>query len=302
MNNRDIKLLKHLGFSPEAIFDFVNGSRGTAQPFVPLTGTTWNGDNSVITLTTNTVLTLTSDKTAGLLYIRGNNNFTLTINGILLTINNIGDSIVGYFKVDNGYVFTVELNAFSTLPVEEYLVWSQLSNMTDAGNGTLDNSTAGTGGGTATKRLIKADGNYIQYNISSTLINESEAFVFGIDNINDANYQWAGGAGTVTPLAAAYILPSTSEITTQTGDPNIPSSATGTGVIGTAGSIIRLEISGDNVIFKYSTNGGASFITLATQIGVLTGITNLYIKGVLAVGSASQRILQNCKGFGIVTI
>lgn len=185
----------------------------------------------------------------------------------------------------------------NSISSEEFIAWSQLSNTTDAGSGTLDNANSSAGGATATKRLVKSNGNYVQMVIPAT-VSEADAFVLMLDNVNDANYLWASaGGGGVTSLAAVFSL--TGGIYRQTGD---DSGSVNIGISSVSGHIWRLEISGDDVLLKQSTNSGSSFSTIYTFANALSGITNIYIKGVLAVGSGSQRLLNSVKGSGLVTI
>jgi hypothetical protein len=81
---------------------------GTA--FTEHTGTSWDGSNKFRTLTGNLALTLSTDKVAGLLYITGNSSYTLTINGVAITINNTGDSIVGFIKQNGNFVISTDLS------------------------------------------------------------------------------------------------------------------------------------------------------------------------------------------------
>lgn len=85
---------------------FVN----TNNAFTELTGTTWDGSNKYKALTENLILTLSTNKVAGLLYISSNSTYTLSINGTAITINDTGDSIVGFIKQNGIYVISTDLS------------------------------------------------------------------------------------------------------------------------------------------------------------------------------------------------
>ena len=78
--------------------------------FTQLTSSLWDGSNKYVTMTSNLNLTLNSIRNAGLLYVVNNNNHTLTINATTMSINNTSDSIVGYIRYDDFYVFAIENN------------------------------------------------------------------------------------------------------------------------------------------------------------------------------------------------
>lgn len=175
----------------------------------------------------------------------------------------------------------------------EFIVWNQLTNMADAGSGTLDNTNSSSGGGTATKRLVKANGNYVQEVIPDTTI-ENELFVFFLSQYNDGVNVWSG----TDVLVGIYLL---TTMFTRVGTSGGGITAD-TGITPAAAEIWRFEVSGDDILINRSTNGGSSFTTVATKTGVLTGITNIYVRGILVTGDAGQRVIQNAKGKGLVTI
>lgn len=278
---------------------FLSAGGAASTTLVPLIGNAWDGSNASTTLTANRALTLNTTKGAGILLVKGNSSYTLSINGVNVPINNTTPTVIGYTQADGNYYaidkdgLTVSLQ--TTPAVEEFVAWGQLSNMADAGNGTLDNSNGSTGGGTATKKLSKVDGNYIQYVINNPP-SAATAFVLALDEDNDASYLWSGG-GSVNTIASVYYVDNL--LYFQNGP---TSSSTSTGLNPTQGTIVRMTISGNNVIVSYSINNGVSFTNLNTISNVLVGISNIYIKGILALGTADDRKLLNVKGYGLVTI
>jgi hypothetical protein len=171
----------------------------------------------------------------------------------------------------------------------EAIDWDQLNDATDAGSGTLDcTASSGDAGATATKRIVKSTGNYVQFTIGAT-VSDSEANVLLITDDNDAIYAWDGSRSI---LAAAYHF--SAAYLTVTG--TAASGALGTtGGAPTTGDVVRLEVSGDNILMK--VNG----TTVYTHTGVLSGISNLYVIGVFAAPSTSKS-LELCEGLGLVAI
>lgn len=174
----------------------------------------------------------------------------------------------------------------------ENITWSQLTQTTNSGGGTITGNSATTpAGGTATKKITKANGNYVQYVIGST-VSDSEAVVLAIDNNNDAVYLWGTSSppNDVVALATAYHA---------SGDfyASQDSNSAGTNLGGTpaTGDVVRLEISGNDVLYK--VNG----TTIHTYTGALTGYTDLFVKAVFAVNSTAKK-LETCTGLGLVTI
>jgi hypothetical protein len=173
----------------------------------------------------------------------------------------------------------------------EDIVWEQLTLATNSGAGDLT-ATGGTpAGGTATKKLSKVNGNYVQQTVQSSPLDTATAVLL-VCAANDADYRWSNPDNEV--LASVYNFGGS--LNTTTGPTN--SSATGLGAIAD-GNIIRLEVSGDDVLVKKSTNGGSSYTTLHTHTGVLTGITDIFVKGLLATGGGG---VNHAEGLGLVTI
>lgn len=172
----------------------------------------------------------------------------------------------------------------------EDIVWAQLTAATNAGAGDLI-STGGTpAGGTATKHLPKVNGNYVQHTVQASPI-DTAACVVALAAADDANYAWSSAGNTL--LASIYQYGGI--YNTTTGPTN--SSATSLGSVSN-GDILRMEVSGDNILVKLSTNGGSSFTTLHTWTGALTGVSNMFVKGIMAVGSGG---VNHAEGLGLTT-
>ena len=178
---------------------------------------------------------------------------------------------------------------------EEALSWNQLFQATNVGSGTIQwTGVAPDCGGTATKKLVKTTGNYVQYGIGAAT-GDSEACVLVLAANNDANYTW-NSAGNQAYIGVYHFSGDYKRFVTATNGTTVSLADTPA-----ANDIIRLEVSGDDVIIKKSTNGGVSFSTLSTVTGALTGATNIFIKAIGAVGNANDGLFT-CKGLGVVTI
>lgn len=175
----------------------------------------------------------------------------------------------------------------------ENVVWGQLVSATAPGNGDLvPTGTTTPSGGTATKKFGTVNGDYVQMTLPATIA-DADAAVLSLDDNNDASYVW--GSGGINLIAAVYVV--SAGLYALTGSSG--GSPTNVGTV-SAGYIVRLEKSGNDVLVKQSTNGGSSFTTLHTFTGVLTGIANTYIKGVHAAPTTSK-ILNNVEGLGLLT-
>lgn len=138
--------------------------------FRALSGTAWDGTNRYTTLTGNTLITLNSQRSTGVLLIQGNASYTLAINGTSVTINNTGATAIGYIKIGNDYMITVDLSPVmittdTTLPTVTSatainattirVVFSEVVTATNVGwsfkqNGAANNPSAVSGSGTNT--------------------------------------------------------------------------------------------------------------------------------------------------------
>lgn len=181
----------------------------------------------------------------------------------------------------------------NSISESEYIIWEQLTNMADTGSGTLDNTNTSAGGGTASKKLAKVTGNYVQH-VVPAITSENEYFVFFLSQYNDGINTWSG-----TDVIAGVYQATTVNIRIGTSGGG---STTDTLISPSAGEIWRFEISGDDILINRSTNSGASFSTVSTKTGVLTGITDIFVRGILVTGVSDQRVIQNAKGKGLVTI
>jgi hypothetical protein len=171
----------------------------------------------------------------------------------------------------------------------EFVTWSQLTQTTNAGSGTVTGNSGTTpAGATASKKLTKANGNYVEFTIGSTL-SDSEALIFALDDSNDASYDWT----TVDLIVGVYHF-SSAYLETTNGDGEA-GTISGAPAASTA-AVVRLEIvNTDDVAIKI--NGS----TVNTHTGVLSGITNIYIKAIFAVNSTDKAI-ESCQGLGLVAI
>lgn len=156
------------------------------------------------------------------------------------------------------------------------IVWTNVQNTVDAGSGTLNgiNSTL-PAGATATKKIV-GDG-YLEAKITAS----ASGLLLVIYSSNDGNYTFPGT--------------STADIYSYNG--NIYKYINSN--IGPIGSYawIRMRIIGNDVYYQASVDG-ISYDTLESDIGVLSGITNRYIKAVFASNSTSQS-LQSVRGSGL---
>jgi hypothetical protein len=171
----------------------------------------------------------------------------------------------------------------------EAIDWDQLSNLVDSGSGTISSVSATTpAGATATKKLTKANGNYVEFTVGSTVAN-SETAVFVLTSSNDAYYVWDGSQDLD---ASVYHYLGDYKVIDGTASTSPTSLATAP----VAGDVVRMEIGNtDDVIIK--VNG----VTKGTLTAALSGITNIYIKAVFAV-NASGKALESCNGVGLVAI
>lgn len=173
----------------------------------------------------------------------------------------------------------------------EDIVWAQLQNATAPGGGDLVGAGTLPQGGTATKKLSKVNGNYIQHTVPAT-VGDSNAALIALDSTDNADYRWSASDNSF--LATIFQFGGTANTTS--GPTN--SSATTLASV-SAGHIMRLEISGDNVLARISTNGGSSFTTLHTWTGVLTGITDIFVVGVVAIAGSTR--VEHAEGLGLTT-
>lgn len=266
--------------------------------FTIFTGTEWDCTNKFFTPSGNMAFTIAPITKNGIFVIKSNSSYACSFNGISVPINATGKTILCFLQVDGENIITDKdgnpILITDVVPdTDEFLAWSQLTNMADAGSGTLDNTNSSSGGGTATKRLVKTTGNYVQQVIPNNTV-ENELFVFFISELNDGVNTWSG----TDVIVGMYLL---GTMNTRVGT-SAGGTTADTGITPAAGEIWRLEVDGENILVKRSTNSGVSFSTVATKTGVLTGITNIYIRGILVTGDAGQRVIQNAKGKGLVTI
>jgi hypothetical protein len=186
--------------------------------------------------------------------------------------------------VDSAYA-TANATTSSVIS-EETIVWNQLSNATTNSEGDLiASSSTVPAGGTATKKLNKANGAYVQYVVSA----DTAAAVLKLSPNNDADYTWNDAAD----MCAVYSNAGTVTFINGGAYDNEGASS--------LGQILRLEVSGNDVLLKSSTNGGSSFTTLDTATGVLASVTDIFIKGSMAAGAAGLMV-NNAAGYNLLTI
>lgn len=189
--------------------------------------------------------------------------------------------------VDSNYV-SASGTTQSSASVED-IVWAQLTHATNSGGGDLTATGTNPQGGTATKKLAKANGNYVQQTIPSPT-SDGFAAVIALSAVDDAVYDWSSSTNVM--LATVFQYGDTMNTTTGPTD----TAGTSLGSV-SAGNIMRLELSGNDVLVKLSTNGGSSFTTLHTHTGVLTGVTNIFIKGILALAGSAR--VEHGEGLGL---
>lgn len=170
------------------------------------------------------------------------------------------------------------------------LIWAQLQNGTTPSAGNFTASGTLPSGATATKKLTKATGNYVQYTITSPASNCSGAALV-LCAADDANYAWGNTGNAI--IAAIYQYTGTASSTTT----NTGTTGTSLGSIA-AGDILRMEVSGNDLLVKKSSNGGVSFTTIDTRAGIFTGVSTMTIKAIMAVTGSIQ--LTNVVGLGVV--
>lgn len=208
------------------------------------------------------------------------------------------------FIIGRGYIIhakeAMDLTAYVVPPFDgiagpavlSIIRWDQFQNADEGSPGDLENTGSIPSGATGLKRLIKADGNYIQMP-GEYIENPSLLAMLGISGSNDADYDpdellagfyfddySGGGSGT----ANVYL--------TQTGTESLITTIL-------HNNIIKLEVSGDNLLLKKSTDG-TTFSTISTLSGILSGLTNLYIKAIFL--DDTNRHITNAKGYGLITI
>ncbi len=218
--------------------------------------------------------------------------------GTSFNVTGLASATTYYFRVraiaagyvDSNYA-TVNGTTQTAGGAVEDIVWDQLSLATTPGSGDLVSIGGGTpGGGTATKKLAKANGNYVQHTMQSSPL-DTQAGVLLLVPADDANYTWSSGSNTIF----AGIYQYAGNYNRMSGATN--GAATGMGTVAD-GNIMRMEISGNDLLIKLSTNGGSSFTTLHTYTGVLTGVTDIFIKGILAAGTGA---VNKAEGLGLTT-
>jgi hypothetical protein len=170
-------------------------------------------------------------------------------------------------------------------------VWSGLTNTVDSTGGKIQGTSSSTpAGGMVTKKLVKSNGNYVQYTIDT--LSNSEAIVLSLCDTNDNNYTWSSSSNLIR--IGIFNVGDGIFYTIN----NTASSAIGTSTTCSNGDIIRMEVSSDNILIRHSTDGGGSFSTIATQTGAFADTSTVFIKCIFAVNSSSKNITVN--GLGLI--
>lgn len=177
---------------------------------------------------------------------------------------------------------------------EEYIVWNQLSNTAYSADGNIvGTSTSVPAGGTASKKMALADGNWVQWTLDATSANnDGSSLVLCPDN--DADYDWGDNTNNIIVAVNQF----TGSYYVMTGNTNtVTSTITGAA----ASDIIRIEKSGNDAIIQKSINNGLSFSTIYTATGVFSGVTDCYVRAMFAVNSTTK-IMRSARGKGLINI
>ena len=269
---------------------------------------TWNfelGNIAEVTLEGNRTLAMSNvpAHSTGILIVSqgsaGNRTLVLPNNkevGLSLSTG-INNKDILSFYYDGSYFFwsISKFGAVEGFPTLEDITWSQLANATNSGSGTITGANTTTpAGGTATKKFGTAEGSFVQTTIGADLT-AATGNPLALDNVNDANYTW-NSAGNTT-LANVYIF--SSNYQAQSGATT--GGATNTGIAAVAGDVMRLVKSGNDVLLRRSTDGGNNFTTIHTFTGVLSGITDVFIKAMFT-ANATNKVVNLVKGFNMLAI
>jgi hypothetical protein len=163
--------------------------------------------------------------------------------------------------IDNGYNID-----------PEFLTWNATSSA--ALDGTGIRLTSG-GGNAYVTTSYDADQAFMAVFEYGT---QGSACVFVLDS-NTTHVAWAGGGADVY-FGSAYWYDGTLYAIDQNYDAGNVADAS----VVSAKGFAALERSGDDIIVKYSTNGGSSWTTLYTFTGALTGQSTIRIKILAALG------------------
>lgn len=269
-----------------------NVSTLTQFVFSPLTVDAWDFSTSTkksLILSTNKVLTIINSiagQSVALLSVTqdATGSHTLSIAGTIITINTAANSVtlIAIFDLGGGvFAFDTNLTNSSNVVVPpsssvEAVVWADFLNTvagTVAGgiNG-LNNATPA--GARATKKL--APNGYVEFNFAND--GTSDGIVLILDITNTTNYAYSGFKAGLYKFGANIYY-----------DINGANSGTLLGPVGT-NRWLRIERATNDLIFKTSPDG-ITYTTLITSTGILSGITDLFVKSSFAVNSSAATIV-----------
>ena len=273
----------------------INVSSAGGGLFAALSTSAWDfttGTKRKITLAANTAITISGNvagQSVAILSVTqdATGSRTLSIGGTAITINTAANSNTLVAVIDlGGGVFAFDTNigvatgGVVTPPAGgvEAVVWADFANTAAGTNpGDLNGTNSTTpAGARATKKL--ATTGYVEFNIEN---NPSNALVLALDSVNDTNYTWANSHQFI-----ATIYHNSGNIMKETNN----GAFTGT-VIGAVGTYkwLRLEKVGNDILYKASTDG-TTYTTLSTDVGLVTGVANLFVKAVFAVNASTTQM------------
>lgn len=194
----------------------------------------------------------------------------------------VGD---GTTYVDSNYAAS-NATTQPTADVVEAITWASFTGgVTDGGSGSLISGGSANTGAKASKKLVKATGNYVETTLPTPAGDQSAAILF-LDNEDTAYYLYDSG---LSMLAGVFQYSGT--VTAQSGSSSGPTTSLSSSA---AGMVLRLEISGDDILVK--KNG----TTAHTYTGAAAGLTHLYIKGLFSIAGANR--INLVQGKGLVAI
>lgn len=246
------------------------GGSSSTQELTPLSTEEWDGDNVFTTLTANTALTLNTTKNAGVIYIVDNNSYTLSVNGTNIPINATTPTLIGYIKIGDEYIFSVELSPIistytppttttTTAPVvSEYVTWNDIAS-TQYEQYNLNRGI----------RKYTSTGAGSVYTVES--IADGEVFDIKIDNVAAHQLKvWLAStqAEAVTSARAAVKLN-----TNWTANPFDSATYAYFTIAGAVGDVIRIGINNGKFIVLLSKDNGTTFVSLAAHKNLPTSVS-----------------------------
>jgi hypothetical protein len=216
-------------------------------------------------------------------------NWTFTTNSFLLT-----DTLVVSYDATTGGTQDAFANALATISNAAVnnsggvsaLNWINANAVTPGVNGSINGgSPSGIGDGCIANKKIAGNG-YVTFEFDVTPSN-SEPIALVFSAVNNTNYNWNGGN---TFLAA--IFRNAGNIFWMNDFSTFAMLVAGTGI-----THIRLQRSGNDCLWKTSTDG-INFTTQRTTTNLFSGVGDLYVKAIFSSNAATQKI-ASAKGFGL---